>query len=309
MRVVFMGTPEFAVPTLAGILAAGHAVAAVYTQPPRPAGRGMAVRKSPIHLLAERRGLPLLTPATLRPEAETRAFTAHRAEVAVVVAYGLILPSPLLRAARQGCLNLHASALPRWRGAAPIARAIIAGDAETAATVMRMEAGLDTGPVCAMERVPIGPDTTAGELSDLLAERGAQLMVRALAELEQGRLRCAPQAAEGVTYAAKVDKGETRLDFRRPAQEVHNRVRGLSPAPGAWFEAVHEGRSERIKLLRTAVLAHAASAPPGTILDDALSIACGEGAVRMLKVQRSGRKPMAAGEFLRGFPLGKGARL
>jgi len=309
MRVVFMGTPEFAVPTLAGILAAGHAVAAVYTQPPRPAGRGMAVRKSPIHLLAERRGLPLLTPATLRPEAETRAFTAHRAEVAVVVAYGLILPSPLLQAARQGCLNLHASALPRWRGAAPIARAIIAGDAETAATVMRMEAGLDTGPVCAMERVPIGPDTTAGELSDLLAERGAQLMVRALAELEQGRLRCAPQAAEGVTYAAKVDKGETRLDFRRPAQEVHNRVRGLSPAPGAWFEAVHEGRSERIKLLRTAVLAHAASAPPGTILDDALSIACGEGAVRMLKVQRSGRKPMAAGEFLRGFPLGKGARL
>ena len=309
MRVVFMGTPEFAVPTLAGILAAGHAVAAVYTQPPRPAGRGMAVRKSPIHLLAERRGLPVLTPATLRPEAETRAFTAHRAEVAVVVAYGLILPSPLLQAARQGCLNLHASALPRWRGAAPIARAIIAGDAETAATVMRMEAGLDTGPVCAMERVPIGPDTTAGELSDLLAERGAQLMVRALAELEQGRLRCAPQAAEGVTYAAKVDKGETRLDFRRPAQEVHNRVRGLSPAPGAWFEAVHEGRSERIKLLRTAVLAHAASAPPGTILDDALSIACGEGAVRMLKVQRSGRKPMAAGEFLRGFPLGKGARL
>ena len=309
MRVVFMGTPEFAVPTLAGILAAGHAVAAVYTQPPRPAGRGMAVRKSPIHLLAERRGLPVLTPATLRSEAETRAFTAHRAEVAVVVAYGLILPSPLLQAARQGCLNLHASALPRWRGAAPIARAIIAGDAETAATVMRMEAGLDTGPVCAIERVPIGPDTTAGELSDLLAERGAQLMVRALAELEQGRLRCAPQAAEGVTYAAKVDKGETRLDFRRPAQEVHNRVRGLSPAPGAWFEAVHEGRSERIKLLRTAVLAHAASAPPGTILDDALSIACGEGAVRMLKVQRSGRKPMAAGEFLRGFPLGKGARL
>jgi len=309
MRVVFMGTPEFAVPTLAGILAAGHAVAAVYTQPPRPAGRGMAVRKSPIHLLAERRGLSVLTPATLRPKAETRAFTAHRAEVAVVVAYGLILPSPLLQAARQGCLNLHASALPRWRGAAPIARAIIAGDAETAATVMRMEAGLDTGPVCAIERVPIGPDTTAGELSDLLAERGAQLMVRALAELEQGRLRCAPQAAEGVTYAAKVDKGETRLDFRRPAQEVHNRVRGLSPAPGAWFEAVHEGRSERIKLLRTAVLAHAASAPPGTILDDALSIACGEGAVRMLRVQRSGRKPMAAGEFLRGFPLGKGARL
>jgi len=309
MRVVFMGTPEFAVPTLTAILAAGHAVAAVYTQPPRPAGRGLAARKSPIHRLAERRGLPVLTPTTLRSDAETRTFTGHRAASAVVVAYGLILPSPVLQAPREGCLNLHASALPRWRGAAPIARAIIAGDAETAATVMRMEAGLDTGPICAMERVPIGPDTTAGELHDLLAERGAQLMVQALAELEQGRLRCAPQPTAGITYAAKLDKDETRLDFHRPAQEVHNRVRGLSPAPGAWFAAAHAGRSERIKLLRTAVLAHAPSAPPGTLLDDALSVACGEGAVRMLKVQRSGRTPMAADEFLRGFPLGRGARL
>jgi methionyl-tRNA formyltransferase len=309
LRVVFMGTPDFAVPTLAGILAAGHAAAAVYTQPPRPAGRGMAERKSPVHLLAERHGLPVLAPASLKAEAEARAFAAHRADVAVVVAYGLILPKAVLAAPREGCLNLHASALPRWRGAAPIQRAIMAGDAETAATVMRMEAGLDTGPICRMERVPISPDTTAGELHDILAERGAGLMVRALAELEQGRLDCTPQPADGVTYAAKIDKGETRIDFGAPAREVHNRVRGLSPAPGAWFEAAHEGRNERVKLLRTELLAHAPSAPPGTLLDDALAIACGGGAVRMLEVQRSGRKPMAAAEFLRGFPLAPGMRL
>ena len=309
LRVVFMGTPDFAVPTLAGILAAGHEVAAVYTQPPRSAGRGMAERKSPVHLLAERHGLPVLVPATLKTDVEARAFAAHRADVGVVVAYGLILPPPVLAAPRQGCLNLHASALPRWRGAAPIQRAIMAGDAETAATVMRMEAGLDTGPICRMERVPIGPDTTAGELHDILAQRGAALMVRALGELEQGGLSCAPQPADGVTYAAKIDKRETRIDFTKPAAEVHNRVRGLSPAPGAWFEAAHEGRTERIKLLRTQIVAHAPSAPPGTILDDALTIACGDGALRLLEVQRSGRKPMAAAEFLRGFPLGPGTRL
>jgi methionyl-tRNA formyltransferase len=309
LRIVFMGTPEFAVPTLAGILAAGHEVAAVYTQPPRPAGRGMAERKSPVHLLAERHDLPVLAPVTLKSEAEARAFTAHRADVGIVVAYGLILPPQVLAAPREGCLNLHASALPRWRGAAPIQRAIMAGDAETAATVMRMDAGLDTGPVCRAERVPIGPDATAGELHDILAERGAALMVRALGELEHGRLACTPQPADDVTYAAKIDKGETRIDFGRPAREVHNRVRGLSPVPGAWFEAVHEGRNERVKLLRTQLVAPSPSAPPGTIMDDALTIACGEGAVRMLEVQRSGKKPMTAGEFLRGFPLGPGMRL
>jgi methionyl-tRNA formyltransferase len=309
MRVIFMGTPDFAVPTLAGILAAGHEVVAVYTQPPRPAGRGMAERKSPVHLLAELHGLPVLAPASLKAEAESRTFAAHRADVGVVVAYGLILPPPVLAAPREGCLNLHASALPRWRGAAPIQRAIMAGDAETAATVMRMDAGLDTGPVCRMERVPVGPDTTAGELHDLLAERGAALMVRALGELERGGLSCTPQPVDGVTYAAKIDKGETRIDFKLPARAVHNRVRGLSPAPGAWFEAVHEGRNERIKLLRTQLVAHASSAPPGSALDDALTIACGDGAVRMLEVQRSGRKPMAAAEFLRGFPLAPGTRL
>ena len=309
LRVVFMGTPEFAVPTLAGILAAGHEVVAVYTQPPRPAGRGMAERKTPVQQLAERHGLSVLAPASLKTEVEAHAFAAHRADVGIVVAYGLILPGPLLAVPREGCLNLHASALPRWRGAAPIQRAIMAGDAETAATVMRMEAGLDTGPICRMERVPIGADATAGELHDILAERGAALMVRALGELEQGRLDCTPQPADGVTYAAKIDKSETRIDFARPAREVHNHVRGLSPAPGAWFQAAHEGRSERVKLLRTQLVAHTPSAPAGSVLDDALTIACGEGAVRVLEVQRSGRKPMAAAEFLRGFPLGPGTRL
>jgi methionyl-tRNA formyltransferase len=309
LRVVFMGTPEFAVATLAGILAAGHEVAAVYTQPPRPAGRGMAERKSPVHRLAESQGLPVLVPSTLKSDAEAQAFAAHQADVAVVVAYGLILPRPVLAAPRQGCLNLHASALPRWRGAAPIQRAIMAGDTETAAAVMRMEAGLDTGPVCRVERVPIGADATAGDLRDMLAEKGAALMVRALGGLEQGTLDCTLQPTDGVTYAAKIDKAETRIDFGRPAREVHNKVRGLSPAPGAWFEATHEGRTERVKLLRTELLTHASSAPPGTLLDDALAVACGEGALRLIELQRSGKKPMAAPEFLRGFPLRRGTRL
>ena len=307
MRIVFMGTPEFALPTLAGILAAGHQVAAVYSQPPRPAGRGMAERKSPVQQLAERHGLVVLTPKALKGEPEQQAFAAHGADAAVVVAYGLILPKPALAAPRHGCLNLHASALPRWRGAAPIQRAIMAGDEETAATVMRMEEGLDTGPVCREARVAIGADMTAGELHDLLAEKGAETMVAALADLERGALSCRPQATAGVTYASKIDKAETRLDFTRAAREVHNRVRGLSPAPGAWIEIGHAGKTERVKVLRTQVAG--GTGPPGTILDDALAIACGEGAVRVLEVQRSGKRPMAAGEFLRGLPLRPGTRL
>jgi methionyl-tRNA formyltransferase len=309
LRVIFMGTPDFAVPTLAGILAAGHEIAAVYTQPPRPAGRGMAERKSPVHLLADRNGLPVATPPTFKTETEAHAFAAHRADVAVVVAYGLILPPPVLAAPREGCLNLHASALPRWRGAAPIQRAIMAGDTETATVVMRMEAGLDTGPTCLIDRVPIGLDTTAGKVHDILAEKGAGLMARALSLLERGALACTPQPDDGITYAAKIDKGETRIDFSRSASEVHNHVRGLSPYPGAWFEATHEGRSERIKLLRTELAVQFPKAPPGTVLDDTLTIACGDGAVRLVQVQRSGRKPMAAAEFVRGFPLGRGTRL
>jgi methionyl-tRNA formyltransferase len=307
MRIVFMGTPEFALPTLAGILAAGHEVAAVYSQPPRPAGRGMAERKSPVQLLAERHGLPTLTPKSLKGEPEQREFAAHGTDVAVVVAYGLILPRPMLAAPRHGCLNLHASALPRWRGAAPIQRAIMAGDAETAATVMRMEEGLDTGPVCREECMPIGPDMTAGELHDLLASKGAAAMVQALADLARGTLTCRPQAAAGVTYAAKIGKGETRLDFTLAAREVHNRVRGLSPAPGAWIELAQAGKAERVKVLRTQVVE--GEGPPGTILDAALTIACGTRAVRVLEVQRSGKKPMSAAEFLRGFPLARGTRL
>jgi len=308
LRVVFMGTPDFAVPTLAAIAAAGHRVAAVYTQPPRPAGRGMQERKSAIHQFTDAAGIRVLTPRTLKADDEQQAFAALKADVAVVVAYGLILPKPVLDAPREGCLNLHASALPRWRGAAPIQRAIIAGDSETAATVMRMDEGLDTGPVCLAEPLSIGPETTAGELHDLLAQRGAGLMVRALARLEQGALNCVPQPAAGVTYAAKIDKGETGIDFSRPAREVHNHIRGLSPAPGAWFDlATAEGKRERIKVLR-ATLADAAG-PAGTVLDGALTIACGAGAVRLLELQRAGKRPMSAAEFLRGYPVKAGLRL
>jgi methionyl-tRNA formyltransferase len=309
LRVVFMGTPDFAVPTLAGILAAGHKVAAVYTQPPRPAGRGMGARKSPVHELAGRHGLTVLTPASLRSEEASCTFAAHGADVAVVVAYGLILPVAVLEAPRHGCLNLHASALPRWRGAAPIQRAIMAGDTETALTVMRMDAGLDTGPVCLASPVPIGQDTTAGELNDLMAHAGAELMVRALSELERGSLACSPQPADGITYAAKIDKAETRIDFARPAGEVHNCVRGLSPSPGAWLEAVHEGRPERIKVLRTMLVTGTSPASPGAVIDEALTIACGAGAVRVLQVQRAGKRPMGTAEFLRGFPIPPGTHL
>jgi methionyl-tRNA formyltransferase len=265
----------------------------------------MGERKSPVHLHADGAGLPVLTPRTLRGEAEQRAFAALRADVGVVVAYGLILPRPVLEAARCGCLNLHASALPRWRGAAPIARAVMAGDAATAATVMRMEEGLDTGPVCLAAPVPIGPDTTAGELHDTLAERGARLMVQALSELERGALKCVPQPEAGVTYAAKIDKAETGIDFARPAREVHNRVRGLSPFPGAWF--VVGERGERIKVLRTRLAP--GSGAPGTVIDAALTVACGEGSVQLVELQRAGKRPMPAAEFLRGFPLVPGTRL
>jgi methionyl-tRNA formyltransferase len=305
MRIVFMGTPDFAVPTLAAILAAGHQVVAVYTRAPRPAGRGMEERKSPVHAYADQAGLPVLTPRSLREEAQQQALAARRPDVGVVVAYGLILPQPVLEASRSGCLNLHASALPRWRGAAPIARAIMAGDTATAATIMRMDEGLDTGPVCLAEPVPIGPDTTAGELHDVLAERGAALMVRALAEVERGALVCTPQTEAGITYAAKIDKGETGIDFTRSAAEVHNHVRGLSPFPGAWFTA--GDRPERIKVLRTRLAL--VSGAPGTVLDTALTVACGEGAVQLVELQRAGKRPMAAAEFLRGFPLRTGMRL
>jgi methionyl-tRNA formyltransferase len=307
LRIVFMGTPEFAVPTLAEILGAGHEVAAVYTQPPRPAGRGMAQRSSPVHRFAETSGISVLTPKSLKGKPEQEAFADLGADAAVVVAYGLLLPAPVLGAPRLGCYNLHASALPRWRGAAPIHRAVMAGDENTAVTVMRMEEGLDTGPICLAEPVVIGPDMTAGELHGVLAERGASLMVRALGALERGSLDCAPQALSGVTYAGKIDKAEARIDFAKPAREVHNLIRGLSPFPGAWFETAAGGRSERIKVLR-AELAEG-EGRPGEVLDDRLTVACGEGAVRFIELQRAGKTPMAASEFLRGFPLARGTLL
>ena len=301
LRIVFMGTPEIAVPMLSEILATGHEVVAVYSQPPRPAGRGMDLRKSPVHTFAEASGLSVLTPKSLRGEAEQAAFRAHGADVAVVIAYGLLLPKPILDAPRLGCLNMHGSALPRWRGAAPIQRAIMAGDTETAAMVMRMDEGLDTGPICLAERIAIGPDMTAGELHDRMMMTGASLMVRALAALERGSLSETPQPAEGVTYAQKIDKAEAHIDFTRAAAEVHNRVRGLSPFPGAWLEAGPEGKRERIKVLRSAVANGAGT--PGTVLDGAPTIACGTGAVRLVEVQRAGRKPMSGAELMRGFEL------
>ncbi len=299
-----MGTPDFAVPVLSEIIAAGHDVVAVYSQPPRPAGRGMAERKSPVHVFAEAAAIPVLTPVSLRSAEAQQAFAAHRADVAVVVAYGLILPKPILDAPSHGCLNLHGSALPRWRGAAPIQRAIMAGDTETAVMVMQMEEGLDTGPVCLAERVPIGPDMTAGELHDELSQRGASLMVRALAALERGSLGKTPQPADGVTYAAKIDKAEAQLDFSRPARELHNLIRGLSPFPGAWFELGAGSRRERIKVLRAALADGGGRA--GELIDDQLTIACGSGALRLVEVQRAGRKPMQAAAFLRGVELRRG---
>jgi len=298
LRLVFMGTPDFAVPTLVEIHGAGHEVAAVYTRAPQPAGRGLAPRPSPIAREAERFGLPIFTPKTLKENDAAQAMRAHRADAAVVVAYGLILPKSILEIFPLGCFNLHASLLPRWRGAAPIHRAIMAGDQETGVMAMKMDEGLDTGAIAMAERVPIGADATTGELHDALARLGADLMLRALAALEKAQLQLTPQAAEGVTYANKIDKSETRVDWTRPWHEVHNHCRGLSPFPGAWCELAGAGR---VKILRTTK--GAGSGPPGQLLDDKLTVACGSGAVRLLQLQRAGKQPMAADEFLRGTPV------
>jgi methionyl-tRNA formyltransferase len=298
LRLVFMGTPDFAVPTLVEIHGAGHEVAAVYTRAPQPAGRGLAPRPSPIAREAQRLGLPIVTPKNFKEADAIDAMRAHGAQAAVVVAYGLILPKAILDAFLLGCFNLHASLLPRWRGAAPIHRAIMAGDQETGVMVMKMDEGLDTGAIAMAERVPIGPDATTGELHDELARRGADLMLRALSALENGQLQLTPQAASGVTYANKIDKSETRVDWTRPWHEVHNHCRGLSPFPGAWCELAGAGR---VKILRTTK--GAGGGPPGQVLDDKLTVACGSGAVRLLQLQRAGKQPMGADEFLRGTPV------
>jgi methionyl-tRNA formyltransferase len=298
LRLIFMGTPDFAVPTLVEIVGGGHEVVAVYTRAPQPAGRGLAPRPSPIAREAERFGLPIFTPRTLKENDAAEAMCAHGADAAVVVAYGLILPKSILEVFPLGCFNLHASLLPRWRGAAPIHRAIMAGDKETGVMVMKMDEGLDTGAITMAERVPIGADATTGELHDELARRGADLMVRALAALEKGRLQLTPQAASGVTYANKIAKSETRIDWTRPWNEVHDHCRGLSPFPGAWCEFPGAGR---VKILHTTK--GIGVGQPGRVLDDKLTIACGSGAVRLVQLQRAGKQPMAADEFLRGTPV------
>jgi methionyl-tRNA formyltransferase len=307
LRIVFMGTPDFAVPTLSAIIGAGHEVVAAYTRMPRPAGRGMAERQSPVALAAERFAVPVLTPATLRGEEAAELFREHAAEAAVVVAYGLILPKPILDAPALGCLNLHASLLPRWRGAAPIQRAVMAGDEETGVCVMRMEEGLDTGPVGLVERVPIGKEMTAGELHDRLARLGADAMARALAALARHALLFTPQATEGVTYASKITNAEARLDWHLPASTLHDLVRGLSPFPGAFFEADLGKGIERVKVLRASLAEGSAEA--GLLIDDRPTIACGSAALRLLTVQRAGRGPISGEDFLRGVRLKVGARL
>ena len=304
MRLIFMGTPDFAVPTLIEIVGRGHEVAAVYTRGAKPAGRGMELQPTPVEREARRFGLSVLTPTTLRTEEAAAAFRAHKADAAVVVAYGLILPVPILDAVPLGCFNLHASLLPRWRGAAPINRAIMAGDAETGVMVMRMAEGLDTGPIAMAERMAVAPDMTAGDLHDVLARLGADLMVRALGALERGSLQLTPQPEHGVTYAAKIGKNETRIDWGKSWKAVHDHCRGLSPFPGAWFELPGAGR---IKVLRTT--RGEGSGAPGAVLDDRLTIACREGAVRLLDVQRAGKQPMKAEDFLRGTPVAPGTVL
>jgi len=307
LTVVFMGTPEFSVPTLRAVAEAGHHVNAVYTQPPRPAGRrGLELTPSPVQREAERFGIEVRTPRSLKGPEEQAAFRALDADVAVVVAYGLLLPRPILDAPRLGCYNGHASLLPRWRGAAPIQRAVMAGDRETGMMIMQMEEGLDTGPVALGERVAIDPLMTAGDLHDRLMPIGARLMVEALARLEADDLPLTPQPAEGVAYARKIDKAETRIDWSLPAPDVHNRLRGLSPVPGAWSEVEIAGRPERIKLIRSAPAQ--GSGAPGTLLDEGLTVACGSGAIRMVELQRAGSRAASAQEFQRGARLMPGAR-
>jgi methionyl-tRNA formyltransferase len=304
MRLVFMGTPDFAVPALAALVEAGHEIACVYSQPPRPAGRGQAPRAAPVQLFAEARGIPTRCPRTLRDAGTQADFAALNADAAVVAAYGLILPQPVLDAPRLGCLNIHASLLPRWRGAAPIQRAILAGDAETGVTIMQMDAGLDTGPMLLREAVPITNETTAGELHDMLAPLGARLIVPALEGLAAGTLRPEPQPAVGMTYAPKLGRADGELDWRRSAAELARQVRALTPWPGTWF--THLGQP--IKVLR-AIEVDAPAAAPGTVLDDRLTIACSDGALQLLTVQRAGRAPMDAAAFLRGYLLPVGTLL
>jgi methionyl-tRNA formyltransferase len=308
LRLIFMGTPDFAVPTLLELVAHGHEVVAVYTRAPKPGGRrGLALQPTPVEREARRLGLAVLTPKTLKSAEALDEFSGFAADAAVVVAYGMILPQAILDAPRLGCFNLHASLLPRWRGAAPINRAIMAGDTESGVMVMKMDVGLDTGDVALAERLPVTDAMTAADLHDALAPLGADLMVRAMAALEQGRLHLTRQASDGVTYAAKIDKAEARIDWTRSARAVLRHIHGLSPFPGAWSEIAGGGEAARIKILRCEPAAGAGA--PGEVLDDRLAIACGDGAIRIVELQRAGKAPMKAVDFLRGTPLKPPARL
>ncbi|WP_431856706.1 methionyl-tRNA formyltransferase [Azospirillum sp.] len=309
LRLVFMGTPDFAVPSLRALLDAGQDVVCVYSQPPRPAGRGQQVQKSPVHRFADECGIPVRTPKSLRNAEAQAEFAALGADAAVVAAYGLILPQPVLDAPRLGCLNVHGSLLPRWRGAAPIQRAILAGDAETGITIMQMDAGLDTGAMLLMGAVPITGETTASSLHDALADLGARLIVEALGGLAAGRLAAEPQPEDGVTYAAKLTREDGRLDWSKDAAYVERQVRALTPWPGCWFDAPASQGGERIKVLKAELAPTGPAAAPGTIMDDRLTIACNEGAVRLTLVQRPGKAPVDGAAFLRGFALPPGTVL
>jgi methionyl-tRNA formyltransferase len=307
LRLIFMGTPDFSVPTLLELVAHGHEIAAVYTRAAKPAKRGMKLQPSPVEQEARRLGIAVITPRTLKTPEALAEFSAHHADAAVVVAYGMILPQAILDAPKLGCFNLHASLLPRWRGAAPINRTIMAGDAETGVMVMKMDAGLDTGDIAMAERIAISDAMTASDLHDALSRLGADLMVRAMAALERGRLQLTKQASDGVTYAAKIEKAEARIDWNRPARAVLRHIHGLSPFPGAWCEIAGEGEAARLKILRCEPADGAGA--PGAVLDDQLAIACGEGAIRILELQRAGKAPMKAADFLRGTPLKPSMRL
>jgi methionyl-tRNA formyltransferase len=307
LRLIFMGTPDFAVPTLLELVAHGHEIAAVYTRTAKPAGRGMKLQPTPVEVEARRLGIPVATPVTLKTPEALEAFRAHHAEAAVVVAYGMILPQAILDTPKLGCFNLHASLLPRWRGAAPINRAIMAGDTETGVMVMKMAAGLDTGDVAMAERMAITDAMTAADLHDALAPLGADLMVRAVGALERGRLQLTRQSEDGVTYAAKIEKAEARVDWNKPARAVLRHIHGLSPFPGAWCEMAGEGEPARLKILRGELADGSGAA--GELLDDRLTIACKDGALRILELQRAGKAPMKAEDFLRGTPLKPPMRL
>jgi methionyl-tRNA formyltransferase len=307
LRLIFMGTPDFAVPTLLELVAHGHEIAAVYTRTAKPAGRGMKLQPTPVEVEARRLGIPVATPVTLKTPEALEAFRAHHAEAAVVVAYGMILPQAILDTPKLGCFNLHASLLPRWRGAAPINRAIMAGDTETGVMVMKMAAGLDTGDVAMAERMAITDAMTAADVHHALAPLGADLMVRAMGALERGRLQLTRQSEDGVTYAAKIEKAEARIDWNKPARAVLRHIHGLSPFPGAWCEMAGEGEPARLKILRGELADGSGAA--GELLDDRLTIACQQGALRILELQRAGKAPMKAEDFLRGTPLKPPMRL